>query len=79
MKEEALSRLREWEELYVKVKDRTTQPYLEMLNGMRMDYELVGDTEACPALCDEIINLCATNEIIDERREWETLGHIVWL
>ena len=66
MKEEALSRLREWEELYVKVKDRTTQPYLEMLNGMRMDYELVGDTEACPALCDEIINLCATNEIIDE-------------
>lgn len=66
MKEEALSRLREWEELYVKVKDRTTQPYLEMLNGMRMDYELVGDTEACPPLCDEIINLCATNEIIDE-------------
>ena len=66
MKEEALSRLREWEELYVKVKDRTTQPYLEMLNGMRMDYELVGDIEACPALCDEIINLCATTTTIDE-------------
>lgn len=66
MKEEALSRLREWEELYVKVKDRTTQPYLEMLNGMRMDYELVGDIEACPALCDEIINLCATTTTIDD-------------
>lgn len=66
MKEDALGRIRQWEELYVKVKDRTTEPYLQMLDGMRMDYELVKDTEACPALCDEIINLCATNETIDE-------------
>lgn len=66
MKDDALNRLREWEELYVKVKDRTTRPYLEMLDAMRMDYELVKDTQACPALCDEIINLCATNETIDE-------------
>lgn len=66
MKEEVKARLKQWEELYLKVADRTTEPYLEMLNGMRMDYELVGDDEAVVPLCDEIIGLCATNETIDE-------------
>lgn len=51
------SRIEELEQLYANVVDRTTLPYLDMLNIMRFEYEDNGDEEKCLKICDEIIKL----------------------
>lgn len=51
------SRIKELEQLYENVVDRTTIAYLDMLNIMRFEYEDNGDEEKCLKICDEIIKL----------------------
>lgn len=60
MIESAKKRLDEYEFLYAQVKDRTTLAFLDLLNAMRADYELVGDKEHCVLMCDYIIALIAS-------------------
>ena len=60
MIENAKRQLEEYEFLYAQVKDRTTIAFLDLLNAMRVDYELVGETENCIIMCDYIINLIST-------------------
>ena len=57
MIEDAKRRLEECEFLYAQVQDRTTIAFLDLLNAMRADYELVGETDNCIIMCDYIINL----------------------
>ena len=57
MIESARKQLDEYEFLYAQVQDRTTLAFLDLLNAMRADYELVGETENCIIMCDYIINL----------------------
>ena len=67
----ALERIKEYEELYVQVKDKTTSAFLDLLNAMRIDYEYVGDKDKCIACCDYIINLIATHDY--EREDLERI------
>lgn len=60
MIENAQNRIKEYEELYVQVEDKTTLAFLDLLNAMRADYELVGDHDKCITCCDDIIYLIAT-------------------
>ena len=60
MIESAKKRLEEYEFLYAQVKDRTTLAFLDLLNAMRADYELVGENDNCIIMCDYIINLIAS-------------------
>lgn len=60
MIEAAKARIEEYEFLYAQVKDRTTLAFLDLLNAMRADYELVGENDNCIIMCDYIINLIAS-------------------
>lgn len=60
MIENAKKRLEEYEFLYAQVQDRTTLAFVDLLNAMRADYELVGDAEHCILMCDYIIALIAS-------------------
>lgn len=61
--EDILIRIATWEELYKKVGDRTTPAYLELLNSMRNDYEINGDTDKCLRICDEIQDLIVNGKV----------------
>lgn len=54
------SRISEYEQLYDKIKDRTTLAYLDLLNAMRVDYEELGEEEKCMNICSELIKLILT-------------------
>lgn len=55
-------RIVELEELYDKVKNRTTPAYLDLLNIMRVEYEELGEEEKCMNICTEIVKLILTND-----------------
>lgn len=69
----AKKRIKEYEELYVQVKDRTTLAFLDLVDAMRMDYELIGDYDKCNQACDNIIYLIVHNEY--ERDVSNTMLH----
>ena len=60
-----LTRLKEWENLYNQIEDRTTMAYLNLLNSMRSDYEAVGYQTECIDICKEIANFCLTTKLQD--------------
>lgn len=55
-------RIKEWEELYAEVKDRTTPAYLDLLNSMRSDYEKIKDEENCIKICKEMQDVIFNNK-----------------
>lgn len=55
-------RIKEWEELYGEVKDRTTPAYLDLLNSMRSDYEKIKDEENCIRICKEMQDVIFNNK-----------------
>lgn len=61
MIENAQKRINEYEQYYSQVKDRTTIAFLDLVNAMRIDYELVGDYDKCNKACDNIIYLIVHN------------------
>lgn len=67
MIEKAKKRIEEYEFYYAQVKDRTTLAFVDLLNAMRADYELVGDNEHCILMCDYIIHLIMTHNYEEER------------
>lgn len=65
-KQEILERVIVWEDLYDKIKDRSTEAYLQLLNSMRKDYESLGVdfTDKCMNISDEIITFCVTSKLV---------------
>lgn len=51
---EVLTRLKECEHLRTRVKDRTTDAYLGLLDSMRNDYETIKDEKNLFVICEEI-------------------------
>lgn len=58
-----LERVKTWEDMYAKIKDRTTIAYLNMLNAMRSDYESIKEEEKCLDICKEIEDFCTTTDL----------------
>ena len=65
MNEDVLKRIATWEDMYNKVRDRTTIAYLQLLNAMRSDYETVKNEDACVKVCIEIELFIANTELQD--------------
>lgn len=65
-KDEILKRIETWEDLYKKVKDRTTMAYLNMLHAMRADYESIDDIDKCLDICNEIEAFCVSTKLKDD-------------
>jgi hypothetical protein len=64
-KGDVLDRIEIWEDMYKKVKDRTTLAYLNMLNSMRNDYEILEDVENAMKISKEIEQFCVYTKIQD--------------
>lgn len=62
-----LERIEAWEDMYVKIYDRTTMAYLQLLNSMRIDYEALGNEyeEKCRNICLEIEKFCTKTNLTD--------------
>lgn len=56
-----IDRIKQWEEYYDKVVDRTTEAYLKLLNTMRIDYEEIGEDEKCIKICKELQDVIIRN------------------
>ncbi len=65
MDESALERIKTWEDIYSKIKNRETNEYLELLNSMRIDYEKAKADEKCLQICHEIETLIMLREDVD--------------
>lgn len=67
-KKDILDRIKIWEDMYKKIFDRTTIAYLQLLNSMRIDYELVKDDyrDRCMEICLEIENFCIKTNLTDD-------------
>jgi len=72
MTEDIAKRISECEQLYLQVENKTTLAFLDLLNIMRVDYEVAEETDKCIAACDEIINL-----IISYDYEREDINNIL--
>lgn len=69
----AKQRLKQYEPLYLKVKDRTTRPYLDLVYAMALDYEITEQNEKGLACCREVIELTAKNTYDDEEEVAEIM------
>lgn len=59
----ALDRLQNWENVYSQIQDRTTIAYLNLLNSMRCDYEIIDDKVKCQNICKEIELFCINTSL----------------
>lgn len=64
---EILERVKVWEDMYTKILDRTTMAYLQLLNSMRVDYELLGKdySDKCMNISREIEQFCVKTTLTD--------------
>ena len=69
---EVLTRLKECEHLRVRVKDRTTDAYLGLLDSMRNDYETIKDEKNLFVICKEIEQI-----IVNRKRTTRELSDIL--
>ncbi len=61
-----LNRIKDWKQMYDKIKDRTTLAYLQLLDSMRRDYETVKYEHECLNVCKEIEEFCVVTKLEDD-------------
>lgn len=60
-----IERIKKWEEIYYSVSNKKTMAYLNLLNSMRNDYELIQDNNKCMNMCKEIEQFVVNTKLTD--------------
>lgn len=65
------TKIKEYEELYNQVMDRSTIAYLDLLNAMRVTYEKAGELDKCLKVSSELVKLILSSNF--ERRDIDNI------